>query len=102
GDDVLGIGLNRAVALIADAPRKEPPKLIGKHPADGKPVTLRSGRFGPYVQHGSLRATLPKGVDKGAVSLDGAVAILAAKAAKGKTPAKKKPARKKPAAKTSA
>ena len=102
GDDVLGIGLNRAVALIADAPRKEPPKIIGEHPADGKPVTLRSGRFGPYVQHGSLRATLPKGVDKGTVSLDEAVAILAAKAAKGKAPAKKKPARKKPAAKTSA
>jgi DNA topoisomerase-1 len=102
GDDVLGIGLNRAVALIADAPRKEPPKIIGEHPGDGKPVTLRSGRFGPYVQHGSLRATLPKGVDKGAVNLDEAVAILAAKAAKGKAPAKKKPARKKPAAKTSA
>ena len=102
GDDVLGIGLNRAVALIADAPKKKPPKLIGEHPANGKPVTLHSGRYGPYVQHGSLRATLPKGVDKDAVDLDEAVALLAAKAAKGKTPAKKKRARKKPAAAPSA
>ncbi|HJN23640.1 MAG TPA: type I DNA topoisomerase [Rhodospirillales bacterium] len=101
GDDVLGIGLNRAVALIADAPKKKPPKLIGEHPANGKPVTLHSGRFGPYVQHGSLRATLPKGVDKDAMDLDEALAVLAAKAAKGKTPAKKRPARKKPTASTS-
>jgi DNA topoisomerase-3 len=39
----------------APAPAKE----IGVHPADGKPIQLKSGRFGPYVQHGKLMASLP-------------------------------------------
>lgn len=82
-DDVLTIGLNRAVALIADAPRKTPAKTVGNHPKDSKPITLKSGRFGPYVQHGALMATLPKGVDAETVTLEKAVEILAAKAARG-------------------
>jgi len=82
-DDVLTIGLNRAIALIADAPRKTPAKTLGNHPRDGKPVTLRAGRFGPYVQHGGLMATLPKGVDGETLTLEKAVEVLAAKAARG-------------------
>lgn len=82
-DDVLTIGLNRAIALIADAPRKKPAKVLGNHPKDGKPVTLKAGRFGPYVQHGSLMATLPKDVDGETLILEKAVEILAAKAARG-------------------
>ena len=81
-DDVLTIGLNRAVHLLADAPRKDPPRELGKHPKDKKPVTQREGRWGPYVQHGRLMATLPKGTDKDAVTLEEAVALLDAKAAK--------------------
>jgi DNA topoisomerase I len=126
-DDVLTIDLARAVELIAQSPAsKNPPKELGAHPADGKPVSLRQGRFGPYVQHGKLLATLPK-ADREApeLTLARAVEILAAKAAKDgpatsakkgkaaaaeatgdkpkKAPAKKaaakKPAAKKPAAK---
>ena len=109
-DDVLTIGLNRAVALIADARNRKPPaRALGDHPEDGKPVTLKSGRFGPYVEHGALRANLPKGVEADALTLDKAVEILAAKAARGGTSkaggkaagraAAKKPAAKKTAAK---
>jgi len=83
-DDVLTIGLNRAVHLLADAPRKAPPREIGMHPKDKKPITQREGRWGPYVQHGRLMATLPKGTDKDAVTLEEAVALLDAKAKKGK------------------
>jgi DNA topoisomerase-1 len=82
-DDVLGIGLNRAVVVLAEAPKKAQPKKLGGHPDDGKPVTLRSGRFGDYVQHGSLRANLPKGHSADDLTLEAAVEILAAKAAKG-------------------
>jgi DNA topoisomerase-1 len=82
-DDVLAIGLNRAVALIADAPAKAPAKTVGNHPKDGKPITLRSGRFGPYVKHGALMATLPKGVEADTLTLEKAVEVLAAKAARG-------------------
>jgi DNA topoisomerase-1 len=122
-DDVLTIDLARALELIAQSPAaKNPPKELGPHPADGKPVSLRQGRFGPYVQHGKLLATLPK-ADREApeLTLARAVEILAAKAAKDgpatpakkakaaaattaedkpkKAPAKKKAAAKKPAAK---
>ncbi|MGE3477012.1 MAG: type I DNA topoisomerase [Rhodospirillaceae bacterium] len=87
-DDVLEIGLNRAVVVIAEG-RNKPgrkgagaAKTLGNHPQDGRAITLRSGRFGPYVQHGQVRATLPKDMDAANVSVDSAVALLAAKAAK--------------------
>ncbi len=113
-DDVLSLGLNRAVALLADAANKKGKgKAVGDHPADGKPVMLKAGRYGPYVEHGKIRASLPNGVSEETLDLDQAVSILAAKSAstpaKGggrattaKTPAKKpakKAATKKPAAK---
>ncbi|MFA7431106.1 MAG: type I DNA topoisomerase, partial [Rhodospirillaceae bacterium] len=88
-DDVLEIGMNRAVELLATSQRKAktPAKELGPHPADQKPVTLHDGRFGPYVEHNRLRATLPKTMDKDAVTLEQAVEILTAKA--GKSPAAK-------------
>ena len=75
-------------------------KSICDHPEDGKAVTLRSGRLGPYVQHGQIRATLPRDMEPDTVTLDAAVALIAAKAAKGGAPAKgKKPAKEAPAPK---
>ncbi len=59
-----------------------PAKEIGTHPADGKPIQLKSGRFGPYVQHGKLMASLPKERKPEDVTLDEAVTLLAEKAAK--------------------
>ncbi len=96
-DDVLAIGLNRAVVLLADAPRKAAPKTVGDHPDDGKPITLRVGRYGPYVQHGRTRASLPKDKAEEMPSIEEAVVLLAAKA-KGKkaAPKKKAAAKKKP------
>ena len=91
GDDVLAIGLNRAVTLIAEKALKSPPaKQIGE--SDGKPVTVHSGRYGPYVQLGQVRATLPKDVEQETITLEKSLELIAAKAAKG--PAKTKPAAK--------
>ena len=101
-DDVLTIGLNRAVHLLADAPRKAPPKELGPHPDDKKPVVQKTGRWGPFVQHGKLMATLPKGLDPDTVTLEKAIELLAAKAAKGGKGAKKKTKAKKPAKKAAA
>ncbi len=101
-DDVLGIGLNRAVHLLADVPRKAPPKELGQHPDDNKPVIQKVGRWGQFVQHGKVMATLPKGTDPETVTLDMALELLAAKAAKGGKGAKKKPAKKKAASKKKA
>ncbi len=78
-DDVLTIGHNRAVELLATAPRKTAPKELGKHPGDGKPVTIRSGRFGPYVEHGKVRANIPKNAAAEETTLEQAVELLAAK-----------------------
>jgi DNA topoisomerase-1 len=87
-DDVLEIGLNRAAVVLAEGKNRPgrkgagAAKTLGNHPSDGRAITLRSGRFGPYVQHGQVRATLPKDMDATNVSVDSAVALLAAKAAK--------------------
>jgi DNA topoisomerase I len=90
-DDVLAIGLNRAVTLIAENVRKRPPaKQIGE--SDGKPVTVHSGRYGPYVQLGQVRATLPKDVEQESITLEKALELIAAKAAKGPVKGKAKAA----------
>ena len=86
-ESVFDIGLERAVALL-----KEPKqfgsrgalKVLGKHPADNQPVALYSGRYGPYVKHGRVNATLPDKDAIGSITLQEAVELLAAKAKKGK------------------
>lgn len=121
GDDILAIGLNRAVALIADKQSKGPGRRgavggreLGEHPTLGGAITVRPGRFGAYVNHGKVNATLPKDMDPEAVTLEQAVELITAKAgsapakparraaakpAAEKAPAKKAAAAKKPAAK---
>jgi DNA topoisomerase-1 len=105
-EDVTTIGLNRAVTLIAEAParRGNAGKEIGNHPQDGKPITLHSGRYGPYVKHGKTIASLPKSVEPEGLTLDQAVELIAARVEKtgGKAPAKKKAAKKKAPAKKAA
>ena len=95
--EVFDIGINRAVALLAEkrAGRRgggsgTALKDLGAHPESGEAVQVMPGRFGPYVKSGKINATLPKDVDPAALTMEQAVALLAAKAAKG--PAKK-PAR---------
>ncbi len=69
-EDVFDIGLNRAVALLADKragggrpQRGQAAALteLGNHPEDGKPIRVLSGRFGPYIKHGDTNANVPKG-----------------------------------------
>ncbi|CAK0763610.1 DNA topoisomerase 1 [uncultured Gammaproteobacteria bacterium] len=84
-DDVLSIGINRAVVLLADSKTRAasaPGRALGEHPTDGKPVSVGSGRFGPYAKHGSVYASLPKGMDSDAVTLDQALELIAAKVAR--------------------
>jgi DNA topoisomerase-1 len=71
-------------------------KELGAHPGDGQPVRILSGRFGPYIKHGSVNANVPRGKDPQAVTLEEAVGLLAERAAKGggKKPARKAAAKK--------
>jgi DNA topoisomerase-1 len=89
-DDILGIGANRAIDLIVAKESglsgrrfgdssSAPARSLGEHPSGG-PVTLRAGRYGPYVNHGKVNATLPKDADPTTLNLEGALALLAAKA----------------------
>ncbi|MDX1541428.1 MAG: type I DNA topoisomerase, partial [Geminicoccaceae bacterium] len=94
-DDVLSIGMNRAVALIEETKGKGRPapktlKELGEHPKDKKPVSLHEGRFGPYVKHGKTNASLPRSLDAGSLTLEAAVELIEKKAGKGKAPAKGK------------
>jgi DNA topoisomerase-1 len=131
GDDVLTVGLNRAVALIADKASKggggrgrgAPGRELGEHPQKGGPLVVKSGRYGPYVSHAGVNATLPNGKDPEALTLEEAVTLVDARfeqtggasakkpagRRKAKPPAAQKPAlpkpavrAKKPVAKTSA
>ena len=87
-DDVLTIGMNRAMALLQDAAKKTRPgpkvlKELGAHPKDKKPVVLYEGRFGPYLKHAQQTASLRKGLDPDQLTMEEAVTVLEAKAAKG-------------------
>ncbi|HET9148612.1 MAG TPA: type I DNA topoisomerase [Acetobacteraceae bacterium] len=106
-DDVLSVGLNRAVMVLAK--KQEGIRSLGPHPKDGEPVVARKGRFGPYVQHGKSVANLPRGSELEQVTLDEAVTLLAEKGKviaprgrKGKTKAAEPAPRAKPAAKARA
>ena len=87
-DDVLTIGLNRAVVLLAEpaGQRRSGPRLLrelGEHP-DGGTVAVYAGRYGPYVSHDGVLASLPRTADPATFSLDQAVPLLAVQRQKGK------------------
>nr|WP_295238754.1 type I DNA topoisomerase [uncultured Brevundimonas sp.] len=109
-DEVFEVGLNRAVALLAEkragrpgrGAATAPLKDLGAHPETGEPIHVMAGRFGPYVKSGKINATLPKGTAPEDLTLEDALPLLAAKAGaapKKKAPAKKSAAPKKAAAK---
>ncbi len=104
--DVLTIGLEEAVDLIKNKRGRgaaTPLKELGPHPEDGETVAVFEGRYGPYVKHGKINATLPKETEPDSVTMEQALDLIAAKAAKGggrgakkkKTATKKKAAKKK-------
>jgi len=98
-DEVFTIGLNRAVSVLAEAkPRGRAAARVlrdlGKHPEDGEPIQVLDGRYGPYVKHKRTNATLPKDKTPDEITLEEALALIAAKATKSKRkPAKKKTTR---------
>jgi DNA topoisomerase-1 len=92
GDDVLSIGSNRAVTLIeekkAKGPRKgrfgaDPGRALGEHPDKGGPVVVKNGRYGPYASHDGVNATLPSDMTPETITLEQAVTLLDARAARG-------------------
>ncbi|MBI3517365.1 MAG: type I DNA topoisomerase [Proteobacteria bacterium] len=81
-DDVLTIGLNRAVVLLAEAKAKATPlRVMGNHPVDREEIAIYRGRFGPFLQHNGVRANLPRGTTPEAITLEQALELLSARAA---------------------
>ena len=105
-EDVFTVGLNRAVTLLAEKAaggkgrfqRAKPTVLkdLGEHPQGGGKIEVLSGRYGPYVKHDKINATIPNGKDPATVTVEEAIELIAARAAKGPG---KKPARKAKSAK---
>jgi DNA topoisomerase-1 len=99
GEDILNVGLNRAVTLIAEKkanPGKgrrfgsDPGRPLGEHPDKGGPVVVKKGRYGPYVSHDGINATLTSDMTPETVTLEQALPLLDARAARG-TGARRKP-----------
>jgi DNA topoisomerase-1 len=84
----LEITLDQAVELLRQpkgrrrAPRAEKLKELGQHPISDLPIVILSGRYGPYVTDGNLNASLPRGVMPDNVTMDDAVNLLEARAAR--------------------
>ena len=110
--EVFETGMNAAVVKLAEAAAgggrpqrgsREPLKVLGLHPRTELELKLMEGRYGPYITDGTTNATLPKGLEKDALTLEEAAQLIDARAAaapakgkkKAKAPAKKKPAAKK-------
>lgn len=112
-EEVLSIGLNRAVTLLAEKRagggksrfQRAAPTVIkdfGDHPDEGGKVQVLSGRYGPYVTHNKVNATVPKSKDPANLTLEEALALIAERIANGggKGAKKSKAAKPKAAAKS--
>ena len=91
--EVFDIGINRAVTLLANAKpgrlkSSSELKTLGDHPADGKPIKVMKGKFGPYVKYKTINATIPDSFDPETIELDEAIELIDKKM--DKKPKKKK------------
>jgi DNA topoisomerase I len=97
-EQLLTIDLDQALAVLAQPRRRRgqrtasgPLKELGNDPVSGKPIVVKSGRFGPYVTDGETNASLRQGDDPESVTPERALELLAERRAKG--PAKKRTTR---------
>jgi DNA topoisomerase-1 len=113
-EDVFSVGINRAVSVLAEKAAAKAAggarrggsaaalKDLGDHPDGGGKITVRDGKYGPYVNFGKVNATLPKGKEPLSVTVEDALALIAEKAGKsggGKKPAPRAAPKKAPAKK---
>ena len=109
--EVFETGMNAAVVKLAEAAAnggrpargsQAPLKVLGAHPRSEAEIKLMEGRYGAYVTDGTTNATLPKSIDKDALTLEEAAQLIDARAAAAPAKGKKKPAKKAPAKKKAA
>jgi DNA topoisomerase-1 len=88
-DELFAMTLEEALRRLAQTGQTVI-KELGPHPESGGELRVMAGRFGPYITDGKLNASLPRGADPEAVTLEEAVALIDAKAAKGPSKGRRK------------
>lgn len=90
-DYIFDVNLSRALELIATKEAKSKPlRVIGQHPESGEPVEVWEGRYGPYVKHQRLNASLAKTQAPESISMEDALTLLAERAQKKKSRGRKR------------
>jgi DNA topoisomerase-1 len=92
-EELFTVGINRAVVLLAEKKAGKTGRFqraqatvlkeLGEHPSEGGNIQILSGRYGPYVKHGDVNATLPRNKAPETLTVEEAVQLIAERAAKG-------------------
>jgi DNA topoisomerase-1 len=97
-DELFTVTLDQALAKLAEPRRRgrqaaaPPLKELGDDPVSNKPITLKEGRFGPYVTDGDVNASLRAGDSIETITPERAAELLQARRERG--PAKRRSTRK--------
>ena len=85
----LTITLEEAVGLLKEpkyggraSSKPAPIAELGESPETGKKIIVMTGRFGPYVTDGEVNATIPRGTQPDALTMEQALHLLAERAAR--------------------
>jgi DNA topoisomerase-1 len=84
-EQLFTLTVDEALKLLAEPPRRRgqrasgPLKELGTDPVSGRPVTVRTGRFGPYVTDGEVNASLRQGDSPETIDIERAAELLAAR-----------------------
>jgi len=85
-EQLFDLTIEEALSLLAEPPRRKGQRRsssvlreIGQDPVSKKVITVRSGRYGPYVTDGDVNASLRKGDDPDKIDLERASELLAAR-----------------------
>jgi DNA topoisomerase-1 len=73
----LDITIEKAVELLANRNKRSSElRTIGDHPETGETITVKDGRFGPYITDGKVNASLKGDLTPEGVTLDQAVELI--------------------------
>jgi DNA topoisomerase-1 len=84
-DQLFTLTVDEALQLLAEPPRRRGQRAaaalreLGQDPVSRKPVTVRSGRYGPYVTDGEVNASLRQGDSPETITIERAAELLAAR-----------------------
>jgi DNA topoisomerase-1 len=84
-EQLFTISREDAMQLLAEPPRRRGQarssvlRELGEDPMSSKPITVRSGRYGPYVTDGEVNASLRQGDSPETITIERAAALLEAR-----------------------